>query len=83
MHRLQIHSTNPLDQLNTEIKPRTNLNEAAIMRLVGALLLEQNDEWALRRDEPSTQPGLTHDSYATARGTIIRSNSKQEISALW
>jgi putative transposase len=53
-HWLQIHSTNPLERLNAEIKRRTDVvgifpNDAAITRLVGALLLEQSDEWALNR----------------------------------
>ena len=51
-HWTQIHSTNPLERLNKEIKRRTNvvgIFPNAIIRLVGALLLEQNDEWALTR----------------------------------
>ena len=53
-HWQQIHSTNPLERLNKEIKRRTNVigifpNEVAITRLVGALMLEQNDEWAVTR----------------------------------
>ena len=53
-HWAQIASTNPLERLNAEIKRRTNVvgifpNEAAIVRLVGAILLEQNDEWSVQR----------------------------------
>jgi transposase-like protein len=53
-HWSKIHSTNGLERLNGEVKRRTEVvgffpNDDAIVRLVGAILLEQNDEWAVQR----------------------------------
>ena len=73
-HWAKLHSTNPIERLNKEVKRRADVvgifpNEDSIKRLVGAILLEQNDEWQLqhrymtletmagRADEPAT---LTH-----------------------
>jgi putative transposase len=53
-HRPKINSTNPLERPIGEIKRGTDVvgifpNDEALTRLVGAILLEQNDEWAMQR----------------------------------
>ena len=53
-HRAKLHSTNLLERVNGEIKRRSEVvgifpNEEAVTRLIGALLLEQNDEWSVQR----------------------------------
>lgn len=52
-HRVKLHSTNTLERLNKEVKHRANVvgifpNEDSIVRLIGAVLMEQNEEWQLQ-----------------------------------
>lgn len=52
-HRVKLHSTNTLERLNKEVKRRANIvgnfpNEASILRLIGAVLMKQNEEWQLQ-----------------------------------
>jgi hypothetical protein len=66
-HRTNLHSTNPIERLNGEITRRTDvvgnfLNDDVIIRLVGAMLLEQNDEWAVQRAPYMTLETVGHDN---------------------
>jgi putative transposase len=59
-HRTKIHSTNPLERLNKEVNRRADVvgifpNEGAIVRLIGAVLLEANDEWQLQHRYMQTE----------------------------
>jgi len=75
-HRAQIHSTNPLERINGEVKRHANVvdifpNDAAIERLVGALLLEQNDEWAITRRYMSLETLACMSDYRRVRPLAI------------
>ena len=59
VHRAKLHNTNPIERLNREIKRRTEVDgifphDNAIIRLVSAILLDQNDEWAVQRARDMT-----------------------------
>ena len=59
-HRTKLHSTNTLERLNKEVKRRADVvgifpNEGAIIRLIGAVLLEANDEWQLQHRYMQTE----------------------------
>lgn len=80
-HWTKLRSTNPLERVNREIGRRSDVvgiypNDAALIRLAGSLLIEQNDEWLVMRrylSEESMQLVLTR---AADAGGIV------EVSAL-
>ena len=90
-HRVKLHSTNPLERLNKEVKRRADevgifANEQSIIRLNGAILLEQNDEWQLQsrymrdseqvglgiRTKPATQFGRNRPGNSAEIGHFFR-----------
>ena len=74
----QIYSTNPLERLNAEIKRRTNVvgilpNDASITCLVAAMMLEQTDEWSLKRRYMQLEGRQTlTDTVSTRLSTVSR-----------
>ena len=60
-HRSKLHSVNPLEGLNKEVKRRADVagifpNEGAITRLIGAVLMECNDEWSVQTRYVQVEP---------------------------
>ena len=86
-HWRQIWSTNPLERVNKEIKRRTDVvgvfpNPAALLRLAGAVLVEQHDEWeAGDRRYFSESSMLELKTMNTAIDTIEEANTLPELSA--
>ena len=73
-HRSKIYSTNPLERLNKEVKRRSAVGifpcEISMVRRIGAVLMEQNDEWLLRPASPRSwqrSRRKKHDRLSTPR----------------
>lgn len=75
-HRTRIHSTNSLERLNKEVKRRADVvgifpNEGSIVRLIGAVLLEANDEWQTQNRYMQTEPMSELMSSAAVQPALI------------
>jgi putative transposase len=74
--RAKLHRMNPLEQLNKEVKRRADVvgifpNEDSIVRLIGAVLLEQKDEWQLQHRYRQIEGMVELDASAEANQSLI------------
>lgn len=74
-HRTKLHSTNPLERLNKEVKRRADVvgifpNEDSIIRLIGAVLMEQNDEWQTQNRYMQIEGFADHSAVAAPFPTL-------------
>jgi putative transposase len=83
-HWAKLWSTNPLERVNKEVKRRTNVvgifpDDAAVLRLAGAVLIEAHDEWQVaerRYLSEGSMAKLTQTSDDAARPKEVRSSSR-------
>src|SRR3546814_19712319 len=85
-HRTKLHSPNPLERLNKEVKRRADVvgifpNEDSIISLVGAVLMEQNDEWQLQhRNMPiEGMAELNHTIHEARNKPLTHNNGRASV----
>lgn len=87
-HRTELCSTHPVECLNGETKRRIDVVgifpiEAAVLRLVGAILFEQSDEWATQRSRDMTlEASSTVSDTVAVSASLTRRTSPPMIVAL-